>query len=147
LRYAATCKFWVQDTVEMRWRFLENLKYVLRERQIQLQKSRTRLSVAPRTGSDPQSRKQQCISGAPTILQGGPVSSLDGPEEGPSPAVPTEPETSLHQDGHVMLWRAGDIIKHQAFYNEATGKLNLDAISTYPGDFSGNTGLTYCQPE
>jgi hypothetical protein len=25
LRYTATCKFWVQDTMEMRWRFLENL--------------------------------------------------------------------------------------------------------------------------
>jgi hypothetical protein len=148
LRYTATCKFWVRDTMEMRWRFLENLKYLLRERQIQLQKSRARPSLAPRTGSGPRSRKRLSIGGAPTIGQSGPVSSLDSEvQEEPSSAVATVPETPLHQDGHVMLWRAGDIIKHQAFYNEATGRLDLDAISTFPGNFSGNVRLAYFTPQ
>lgn len=148
LRYTATCKFWVQDTVEMRWRFLKNLKYVLRERQIQLQKTSTRPSFAPRAGSGPQSRKRLSVGGAPTIGQGGSVSSLDiKAREGPSSAVAIIPETPLHRDGHVMLWRASDTIKHQAFYNEAIGKLRLDAISTYTGDFSGKVGLAYFTPQ
>jgi hypothetical protein len=148
LRYTATCKFWVQDTIAMRWRFLENLKYVLRERHIQLQKSSTRPSLAPRTDSGPQSRKRLSIGGAPTIGQGGLVSSLDSEtQEGPSSVVAVAPQAPLHRDNHVMLWRAADFIKHRAFYNEETGKLNLNAISTCPGDFSGDVRLAYFTPQ
>src|SRR3954453_12747522 len=46
-----------------------------------------------------------------------------------------------------MLWRAGDRKRPEAFYNQATQEVDLSAISTVPGDFTGQKKVAYWTPQ
>lgn len=63
------------------------------------------------------------------------------------PTVATIVDAPMKVEGHTMLWRAGLKKKHDLFYDAATGIVNLAAISSFPGDFSGQKKVPYFTPQ
>ncbi len=69
---------------------------------------------------------------------GGLVPNLEGGKR--REAVLTAP---IAMENHTMLWRGGSHASNMALYNQGTGELDLDAVASTPGDFSGMMPVTY----
>lgn len=155
LRGTASCKFWIVDAMSMKWRALQALNDELRMEQARIQRAKKPAKAGrPKAGS---------ISSVPALpspsgRKGGGRSIINRPDsalllstdetEGKSgPVVETASDAPLNLDLHTMLWRAGDRVKHQAFYNEGSGHVEVAAIATSPGDFSGRHSEGYFTPQ
>jgi hypothetical protein len=71
-------------------------------------------------------------------------------ESGPSmpqPAVATKTQAPATLPFHTMLWRAGSKTKDLRLLDKTSGKISLNAIGTFPGDFSGIRKLAYFTPQ
>lgn len=155
LRGTASCKYWIIDAMGMKWRALQALDDDLRMEQAWIQRAKKPAKAGrPKAGS---------ISSVPALAspsgrKGGRRTIVDRPDsalllstdeaEGKSgPIVETASDAPLNLNLHTMLWRAGDRTKHQDFYNEASGQVDVAAIATRPGDFSGRHSVGYFTPQ
>ncbi|MCJ1242401.1 hypothetical protein MMC14_010409 [Varicellaria rhodocarpa] len=149
IRLTATCKFWLVDTMWMIWRILEDLEKDLSERkgeQELAKKNRPKagsISSAP-TIPDP-------ISQRPTTSETQPKYAIPTlaiwPSSGSTPSVATAIEAPKSMDGHTMIWRAGFRDRHRLFYDSETEAIDLTAIASVPGDFSGTRRVAYFTPQ
>lgn len=159
VRYTASCKFWLLETIRIKWGVLKGLEDTLRMEQARIQRSRKdeqlkpRPKAAPPSQTSPSGRKpptQQPLAVASSSSTR-PAQVSDPPRQDvkgqPAPEVATAAAPPLPRDGHTFLWRGGWLDDHKRFYNEQTGAVKLDAIRSWPGDFSGITRLPYFTPQ
>lgn len=130
LRYTASCKFWIKDTMKLRWSSL-----------ITLDEQVTSAKKAQGPTSDTPPSCRESIKGRPNETSTGSSS-----KDAPSPTISTinAPRSLAH---HTMLWRATEKSKAAELYNVETKTLTLDSDSTAPGDFSGKIPKTYFTPQ
>ena len=155
LRGTASCKFWILDAMGMKWRALQALNDDLRMQQVRIQhRKKPAKTGRPKAGSilsvpslpNPSGRKEggRATSNHPESAL---LLSTNDLERTSDSIVETAFDAPLNLDRHTMLWRAGDRRKHQAFYNESSGHVELAAIATSPGDFSGRNSVGYFTPQ
>ncbi|KAI9774715.1 MAG: hypothetical protein M1839_001676 [Geoglossum umbratile] len=149
IRFTATCKYWVLDAMEICFRALKGMDDRLRMEGVrlkQLQKMAGSISESPPL---PSSTSYELTA---NLLSSEPQATTLSPSCGvmsgqPTPLVATTYAAPSNLQHHTMLWRAGDRVLSEAFYNKETQKIKLLAISTIPGDFSGQKKLTYWTPQ
>ncbi|EGX44103.1 hypothetical protein AOL_s00210g84 [Orbilia oligospora ATCC 24927] len=173
IRYTSSCEFWLLDSVECTYRALESLterfeisaEYFRSTSFEGSEKKRTRrarsLSKGPSLPS-PTSRKQQNanspargdverqdsdISGNKAVNRlttyYGDPDSLSGQSE----AAEEEASMLVSTRKKFKLYRATNLSKAKAFYDEKTGLVREGRFGSIPGDLSGHSLLTYWTPQ
>ncbi|KAI9766924.1 MAG: hypothetical protein M1840_006221 [Geoglossum simile] len=149
IRFTATCKYWVLDTMEICYRALEGMDDRLRMERVrlnQLQKMAGSISESPPLPSSTGYKlTANLLSSEPQATTLSP--SCDATSGQPTPLVATTYAAPSNLQHHTMLWRAGDRKLSEAFYNKETQEINLAAISTIPGDFNSQRKLAYWTPQ
>jgi hypothetical protein len=166
IRFTATCKYWVLDTMEIRYCALKDMN-----RRLIMERARIKqLENAEKVGAQfkpPQKAPGfQGASGSISELSSllSPTSRFNQPSLGSeaatlssltneivdnhsAPLVATTYATPSDQLCHATLWRAGDRARSEEFYNQVTQEVKLAAIATIPGDFNSQKRLAYWTPQ
>ncbi|KAI9786809.1 MAG: hypothetical protein M1839_005040 [Geoglossum umbratile] len=154
IRFTATCKYWVLEAMDICYSALRDMDHRLRierTRLRQLQKRPEGQKAAGPISESPvlSSTSDKSIVSLPVL---DPQSITPLPSDGiasnqPTPLVATTYAIPFDLPYHSMIWRAGDRGRSEAFYNQVTQEIDLSAISTMPGDFSGFQKLAYWTPQ
>lgn len=163
IRYTATCRFWVKDTLKLNYEALEDLDDNLRMAAARIQHSKKvpRSRTAPHSlitsSSSPINPATESRSFAPLSPPSEPTVTLPEAKSSTNPLSSEGNESSVHAaaatvapvslPGHTILWRACSRRDAEAFYNHHTQEINLHVISTYPGDFSASRVVASWTPQ
>ncbi|KAI9779363.1 MAG: hypothetical protein M1816_003610 [Peltula sp. TS41687] len=159
IRFTASCSYWVIEAMEAQWETLQVLDSRVRMVQARIQHQARVLTGRPKAESILSMPSQPYSSGRkpsrplssssselqPQLQEADPTSVEDQNRSTLTVAAAVDAPEKMQQ--HTMLWRAGFKWRHEGFYDETTGNINLAAISSFPGDFSGERKLPYFTPQ
>ncbi|KAK2737855.1 hypothetical protein FQN55_000865 [Onygenales sp. PD_40] len=136
LRSTASCKFWLLDTMEASYATLRGLNDNLRMKQAIRQRAKVVLE------------RRDSISGrSPPPGIGADYTSSMAASIEPTPTVTFAGEAPLTLDNHRMIWRGCTKIAAEEFCGTDSTPLKMGAVSTLPGDFSGERKVAYWSPQ
>ena len=96
---------------------------------------------SPGTGSAP------VVADSASRSTNDPIEPAVGDKEGSSDLAVDRMTAPASIAGYTMLWRSGSKDKAETFYNPKTKEISMNAIASFPGDFSGETRLVYWTPQ
>ncbi|KAA6415576.1 MAG: hypothetical protein FRX48_00292 [Lasallia pustulata] len=158
LRGTASCKFWLLDAMEMSYRVLQELDSDLRTKRAHIQQGRKPLQKVFSGRPKAESFSSIPSLASPAGRNEGGATTSDRPTSSIPPSIEeirgksgsqiaTVSDAPVSLDPHTMLWGAGHRSRHEEFYDEGTGKVDIGAIAASPGDFSGRAKVTYFTPQ
>ncbi|KAF2227550.1 hypothetical protein BDZ85DRAFT_315118 [Elsinoe ampelina] len=151
VKFTASCKFWVQESVEAAYDTLCSLNEDLKSRQSQIMRARP---VGRRHAGSVSSLPSQNSPSSKKLAPAGQASRDTKEQDNKSASLVDETITQAeelgvpsHLEGHTMLWTAGVKEKLERFYDTGTRKVSLRALAMAPGDFSGQIKVAYFTPQ
>ncbi|KAI9844964.1 MAG: hypothetical protein M1838_001948 [Thelocarpon superellum] len=147
IRFTQSCKFWLLDTMGDKYSFLLDMPERIRDGTATMHSIRERAKRRKPAASFSQSSSLATPATPPQAGDDSGVSMPTSSATPSAPAVATTVETPLSLPGHTTLWRAGTLSGATSFYDIATQKIDLYAISMSPGDFCGPIRRTYWTPQ